>query len=74
MKHLVLTLLMHYSESSSEFGYLELEADDVVLLRYAANTMSKGGQRLEIHRAPRIFEEAPRLLIMSGWTAPLPHS
>jgi hypothetical protein len=35
--------------------------------------MSKSGQSLEIHRAPRTCDEAPTLLIKSGWTAPLPH-
>lgn len=52
----------------------ELERSDVVFFRYAADVLFKTGLVFEVLRKPYHFDDAPKLLIKHGFTAPLPHS
>ncbi|KAF2030342.1 hypothetical protein EK21DRAFT_89032 [Setomelanomma holmii] len=52
----------------------ELDPEDVVFFRYAADELIKIGLKLNVERMPGSYEPYYKTLIEPGFTAPLPHS
>ncbi|KAH7078388.1 hypothetical protein FB567DRAFT_607574 [Paraphoma chrysanthemicola] len=63
-----------YDRVSNKIPVLELAAEDVVFLRYAADELVKTGLKLRVERMPGFYDGDYKTLVEPGYTAPLPHS
>jgi hypothetical protein len=73
LKRLTLSIIMETVEEYLTYA-CELEPEDVVFFRYAADELLKIGLRFEVYREPNSFSSSYALLVEPGWMKRLPHA